>query len=282
MKNNFAYFIASYGKPYEIPTLDFLMHHTTGEYPVYIVVGTDDPKLKEYVYTIGEEHLLIFDKDDYIPYVDELGLYAETHKVCTYSRLAVNDFAKKLGIRYPVYMFDDIKSMQLRYRKSNGKIGSTTNFKVDDMINLYIDLLNSSEDIYLVGPPNSSFYIGVNEKQIYDYSTRFGNMFVYDIQKELEPYKSSTLEDMSIILYNNQVGKMSICPFGMQVDCRAPHTTKDSYGDMTRLEYVEHHAIITQSTMDLDKSNGNVIHYKNFTPKIIEKGKKKHGKKRLI
>ncbi len=280
MKNKFAYFIASYGKADCIPTLDMLVKHNH-KYPVYIVIGEDDPQLNIYK-SIYKDNLLIFDKGKYIPYVDDLGMYAQTHKVCTYSRLAVHDFASQLGYRYVGYLFDDIYNVQLRYKNSKGQISSTKDFDIDKMIDLYINLLNSSENIYIVGPPNSSFYIGVNENQIYNYSTRFGNMFVYDIQKELEPYKSSTLEDMSIILYNNQVGKMSICPFGMQVDCRAPHTTKDSYGDMTRLEYVEHHAIITQSTMDLDKSNGNVIHYKNFTPKIIEKGKKKHGKKRLI
>lgn len=273
-----AYFIASYGKPEYIPTFDFLMHHITGNYLVYIVIGKDDPKFEEYEQKYYDR-LLVFDKADYIPYVDDLGVYAKTHKVCTYSRLAVHEFAKQLGIRYPVYMFDDIESMQLRYRKSNGKIASTKDFCVDNMIDLYIDLLNSSKDIYIVGPPNSSFYIGVNEKQIYNYSTRFGNMFVYDIEKELEPFKSSVLEDMSIILYNNQVGKMSICPFGMQVNCRPPKVTGDSYGNMTKLEYNEHHGIISQSVIDLERPT---IPYVRFTPKIIEKGKKVHGKKRLI
>ena len=262
--NNFAYFIASYGKPYNMPTLEFL-RKLDAKYPVYIVIGTDDPKIDDYK-KVFPEHLLIFDKSDYIDKVDDLGVYAKTHKVCTYSRLAVLDFAKQLEIKYVGYLFDDIESIQLRYQLSNGKIASTKNFQIDRMIDLYINLLNSSKDIYIVGPPNSSFYIGVNSKMVDRYSTRYGNMFIYDVDRLLQPYKSSILEDMSIILYNNLVGKMSICPFGMQVNCRAPKVSSDCYKGMNVSEYYQHLVIIGQQQVNLNRPE---IHYKNFTPKII-------------
>ena len=98
------------------------------------------------------------------------------------------------------------------------------------------------------------------------YSTRYGNMFIYDVDKVLQPYKSSILEDMSIILYNNLVGKMSICPFGMQVNCRAPKASSDCYKGMNVSEYYQHLVIIGQQQVNLNRPE---IHYKNFTPKII-------------
>lgn len=275
-ENNFAYFIASYGKPELIPTYKALIDRGA-EYPIYIVIGQDDPKFTEY---LEYDNLLVFDKNNYLDLVDALGIYDKTHKVCTYSRLAVNDFAENLGYKYIGYLFDDIKSFDMRYVNSDGKIAGTSKFRIDDFMDMYINLLKSSDDIYIVGPPASSFYIGVNKSQARNYCTRFGNMFVYDIDKQLEPYKASMMEDMSIILYNNMVGKMSVCPFGLQVQCREPATTKDSYGSMSMSEYIQQKSIICGG-IDIGKCIPN-IPYKNFTPKIIDEKYRATSSKKLI
>ena len=276
MKNNFAYFIASYGKPEYIPTYEALKDRGA-EYPIYIVVGYDDPKLTMYINKY-EDNLYIFDKTNYLDKVDAIGVYNKTHKICTYSRLAVNDYADELGYKYVGYLFDDIKSFDMRYVNKEGKISATKNFKIDRFMDMYIDLLNSSDDIYIVGPPASSFYIGVNKSKSRDYCSRFGNMFVYDIDKQLEPYRASMMEDMTIVLDNNSRGKLSICPFGLQVQCREPATTKDSYGGMTLSEYIQQKSIMCGG-VEIGKSIPQ-IPYKNFIPKIIaEKYKTKKTNK---
>lgn len=275
-ENNFAYFIASYGKPEFIPTYKALKDRGA-EYPIYIVIGVDDPKFTDY---LDYDNLLVFDKDNYLDLVDALGVYDKTHKVCTYSRLAINDFAEDLGYKYVGYLFDDIKSFDMRYVNKEGKIAGTSKFKIDDFMDMYIDLLKSSDDIYIVGPPASSFYIGVNKSQVNNYCTRFGNMFVYDIDKQLEPYKASMMEDMSIILYNNMRGKMSICPFGLQVQCREPATTKDSYGNMSMSEYIQQKSIICGGE-EIGNSIPN-IPYKKFTPKIIDEKYRFVNNRKLI
>ena len=279
MKYNFAYFIASYGKPDNIMTLRQLQELKV-KYPIYIVVGKDDPKLAEYK-TTYKDNLLVFDKLSYIDKIDDVGMYAETHKVCTYSRLAVQDFAKRLSVKYVCYMFDDIKYFQLRYISKDHTVKSIRKFDFDKMMDMYIDLLKSSKDLIIVGPPNSSFYIGVNSTHADKYSTRYGNMFVYDTNNMPDVMRSSVLEDMDIILTNNKLGKMSICPFGLQVCCRDSHATDDSYNGMTKLEFLQHHVLLCQKPFSIDKP---MIPYANFTPKIIsEKHRKtstthKHGR----
>lgn len=272
--DKFAYFIASYGKPEYIPTVEALkvVH---AEYPIYIVVGTDDPKLDEY--KSRYENLLVFDKANYV--IDSIGTYITSNKICTYSRLAIDDFAKYLGIRYIGYMFDDIQKFRLRYDDC-GSIRGIKDFPLDRIIDMYIMLLNSSKDIYIVGPPQSSYYIGVNSDKAKSYTSRYGNFFIYDIKKKLEPYKASILEDMSIVMYNNMMGKLSICPFGLQVECRDPAMTKDSYGNMSRLEYYEHYAIIDSGYSVT--SIPATIHYKNYVPKIISDSAINKRKARLI
>ena len=131
---------------------------------------------------------------------------------------------------------------------------------------MYIKLLQSSDDLVLVGPPNSSFYIGVNSTCVDKYSTRYGNMFVYDSMKHFDVLRSSILEDMDIILANNRIGRMSICPFGLQVCCRDPHITSDCYKGMSKSEYYQHLVLLGRQPVSLKKP---IIPYTNFTPKII-------------
>ena len=262
--NKYAYFIASYGKPEFIPTLDAL-NRVHAKYPIYIVIGRDDPKFDEYV--AKYDNLLVFDKADFRPQIDCIGTYIKSDKICTYSRLAVDKFARDMGIRYVGYLFDDIKKFRLRYETKDHRISGLNDFPVDRVIDMYIMLLNASKDIYIVGPPQSSFYIGVNSDKVDKYTTRYGNFFIYDTEKELEPYRASILEDMSIVMYNNMMGKLSICPFGLQVECRDPAITKDSYGNMSRLEYYEHYAIIDGG--HTVTSIPATIHYKDYIPKII-------------
>lgn len=264
--NNVAYFIASYGKPNDMPTLKALQAVNVN-YPVYIVIGTDDPKLDEYKQTF-KGNLLVFDKADYIDQIDDVGMYAKTHKVCTYSRLAITDFAKNLGIQYVVYLFDDINYFQLRYVNKDRKVGSTRYFKLDKMIDMYIKLLNASPDIYFVSAPQSSFYIGITADRVdkYKYTVRNSNMLVYNVDKQPDVQRSSVLEDMDIVLSNNKVGKLSICPFGLQVCCRDPHSTADCYGDMSISEYYQHFVLIDNRPVNIKCLS---IPYKHFTPKII-------------
>lgn len=272
MIDNVAYFIPSYGKAKYIPTLELLRSYHVS-HPIYVVVGEDDPQL--YGYMDGADYkVLRFKKEDYYDKVDSVGTYNYTHKVCTYARQFIDEYAEANGIRYICFMFDDIESVQLRWQSKDDKICSTKKFDFERVIDAYIRFLNCSEHIGIVGPPSASYYIGIN-KDTYKFASHYGNMFVYDVKKPIGPYKASVLEDMTIVLDNNKRGNIGLYPFGMQVNCRAPMATGDCYKGITRLEYVEHHIILTNGTpQNYDKLR---IPYKNFTPKIISGHYKKGG-----
>lgn len=269
MSDKFAYFIPTYGKANNIPTLNLLRHYNVTDF-IYLVVGEDDPQLDEYIklYTNKDNViLLIFNKCDYYDKVDSLGAYNETHKVCTYARAFIDEYAIAHHIKYICFMFDDIESVQLRFIKDDNKIYSTKQFDFIATIDAYLDLLKSSESIGLVGPPSASYYIGINVEKSKTPATHYGNMFIYDVEKQIGPYKASVLEDMTIVLQNNIRGRICLCPFGLQVNCRAPMVTTDCYKGINRSEYVQHHVIMTNGTpMNYEKLS---IPYKNFTPKIV-------------
>lgn len=272
--NNFAYFIVSYGKPNNIKTLKELLRLNV-QYPIYIVIGADDPCVEEYQKQF-KSNLILFDKNDYIDKVDELGWYSITHKVCTYSRLAVEDYAETAGIEYIGYLFDDINKFALRYIKQ-GKVASISRFNLDMIIDMYIDLLNSSDKISIVGPPNSSFYIGISQDRQDDYSTRYGNFMIYSVKKQPKKYTASVLEDMHIILSENKVGNLSICPFGLHISADAPKITKDAYGDMSYLEWLEQYSILMGITVSAANPQ---IKYSKFTPMIVDEKWRKTNKRK--
>ena len=261
--NNAAYFIASYGKPDNILTVKTLLKHKA-EYPIYIVVGKDDPRLEEYEKI---DNVFVFDKNDY--HIDSLGSYRETKKICTYSRPAIYDLAKKLGVKYIVYLYDDIIKFTLRYAEGD-KVKSTSNFKIDLLVDMYIDLLNSSDKIYFTGPPCSSFYTGIKGDRKNTYTQKFANMIVYDVDKQFEPYKINVIEDLTMIMDNNERGKLSVCPFGLRLDCRPPLASGDSYGGMSMSEYLQQKSIMCGGIDIQEKRRDMHVPYAKHMPKIID------------
>lgn len=269
-KNDFAYFILGYGKPDNISTLELLKKYKV-KYPIYIVVGEDDPQFDKYLAN-KDLNVIIFKKEDYFDRVDELGSYRDTHKVCTYARQFVDDYAKEHGIKYACILFDDILDLRYRYIVGN-KVLSTNNFDFNSLIDKYVDLLNCSKNIVLVGPPSSSYYIGISKQKAEDLASHYGNMFIYDVSKPIGPFTASVLEDMTIVLRNSQRGGLGIFPFGLQVVCREPMATGDCYNGMSWLEYVEHHVIMTGCTKQ--NYNSLKIPYNKFKPKLLSEVYKK-------
>ena len=138
------YFILSYNKPDKIPTLEML--HSYGIYDdVYVVVGYDDPSVEEYR---KMDNTLIFDKDLVADKVDSLGTYAKTLKLCTYARVFVDEYAKEHNMRYICVLFDDIMSVEIRYRDDE-YIRSSREFDLRKALTYYAELLELNEHIYM-------------------------------------------------------------------------------------------------------------------------------------
>ena len=260
--DDLTFFILTYNRDAVVPTLEVLHKYNIFD-NVYLVVGKDDPKLNEIVARY-KDLVLIFDKATVQHDVDSIGSYRNTLKLCTYARVFVDKYAMCNGLRYICILFDDIHSLQLRYEDC-GKIKSSKNFDLKSLLCQYIDLLNSNQNVYMVGPPSSSFYIGCNVDTLNKIATHYGNMIIYDTKKPLIRYKASVLEDMTIVLYNSMIGHIGLFPFGLQVNCRKAGVTSDAYMNISKHEYVQQWQIMTR-TFNNDKL---VIPYSKFIPKIV-------------
>lgn len=255
-------FILVYNRENVIPTLEVL-HRFDIKDNIYLVVGSDDPKL-DCIRRIYGNSVLVFDKRTYADVIDAIGMYRKTLKICTYARAFIDDYANRHNMRYICILFDDIESIQLRYIRNN-KVCSTKKFNLKLVFDEFIDLLNSSASIYMTGPPGSSFYMGCNSATASKLSTHYGNMLIYDITKPVGPYKASVIEDMSIVLFNSMIGHIGIFPFGLQINCRPAKVTDSAYSGVSDIEYNQQKAIMTNQFF----ADNVYIPYKNFIPKII-------------
>ena len=264
MCDKLNFFILVYNRPADIPTLNVLLTRGIKD-DIYLVVGKDDPHLDRTINNFRAQNVLVFDKADVADEVDSLGTYRQTLKLCTYARVFVDRYAKEHNLKYICLLFDDIKSIKLRYIDGD-VVRSTAEFDLKAVLCQYIDLLNCSDSVYMVGPPGSSAYIGCKPEHMSKVPTHYANMLIYDTTKPIGPYTASVVEDMSILLHNSMVGHVGLFPMGIQVNCRDAGATEDAYSGITKSEYLQQYAIMTRSAVCYDKPR---ILYTRFIPKIL-------------
>ena len=258
-------FILVYNRCNVIPTLNVLKKCGVQKDDIYLVVGNDDPQFNSVVQNFNDYNVLEFDKQDVADAVDSIGSYRNTLKLCTYARVFIDDYAKQIGLKYVCIIFDDIKSIKYRYI-DNGVVRSVDAFNLPEILKQYIELLNCNDNVYMVGPPGSSAYIGCKPESMYKVPTHYANMLIYSVNKPIGPYSANVLEDMTIILNNSIIGHIGLFPMGVQINCRDAGATDDAYCGISIAEYLQQYAIMTRTQINPDNIK---ISYVNFIPKIL-------------
>lgn len=112
MKDQFAVFILSFGRPENVKTYQTLRKSGfTGK--IYIICSEDDPTLNDYKRLYPNE-ILTFNKEDYINKFDIADNFTEKN-VVVYARNSTFDIAEKLGIEYFLVLDDDYSMFNFRF-----------------------------------------------------------------------------------------------------------------------------------------------------------------------
>ena len=112
MRNDFAAFILSHGRPDNVLTYRNLRRcGYTG--PIYIIVDNEDQKIQRYYENYGEQ-VIVFDKAFYATRVDECDNFND-RRTPLYARSACFDIAKQLGITYFIQLDDDYSNFNYRF-----------------------------------------------------------------------------------------------------------------------------------------------------------------------
>ena len=140
MRNDFAVFILTHGRPDNVKTYETLKRlGYTGK--IYIVIDNEDKTADEYYERYGEQ-VLMFDKLAVSKTFDTADNFQERRTV-VYARNACFQLAEYLGVKYFLELDDDYTSFQWRYVEGR-KLKITECKQLDRLFSLMIDFLEES------------------------------------------------------------------------------------------------------------------------------------------
>lgn len=115
MRNDFAIFILTHGRPTAQHTMSTLINLGYSG-TIYLVVDDTDNTLNDYLNTY--DNVIVFDKNHYINSID-VATNNPMFKSILYGKCAAEDIAKELGLKAFAVVDDDLVGFRFRYAEDN-------------------------------------------------------------------------------------------------------------------------------------------------------------------
>lgn len=281
MRDDFAVFICTHGRPDEQLTLKALLDSGyTGKY--YLVLDDTDTTIQQYIDNYGVEHLLVFDKNHYIN-TSDTGSNNPVYKCILYAKDAVEDIARDMNLSAFVLADDDILRFRHRYIQ-NDKLFSELAVDMDSILNVYIDYMLSA-DITTLGFGNSYIYIGgkAGLKDSILVNRRFTYNFIVRNTKHDVKWKSEMNEDSITPILCSKQGQLWLQLYHVQFDmkeCDAGATggMSEVYANMDKFKRYAHFLLYNPDSVYMIERFGKFTHTFNRKltfPKVISSKYKK-------
>lgn len=161
MRNDFAVFILTHGRPNNVKTLNTLKKcGYTGRY--YMIIDNEDSTENEYHKNFGSDHVIQFDKLAISKTFDTADL-SNDRRTIVYARNASFDIAEKLKLKYFLELDDDYT--EFRFRKNvNGSLKSIYCRHLDLLFEAMIDFLDCANIASVALAQTGDFIGGTNSK----------------------------------------------------------------------------------------------------------------------
>ena len=152
-----AIFILSHQRADRVETYSTLESSGANMDNVFVVIDDEDTQHTSYLERFGE-HLIVFNKQIYVETVDTLET-AKLRASAVYARNAVEDIARCKVLDAFVVFDDDITNLRFRWIEDDKAKSLKLNTKLDDVLNLYMEYLVSS-NIATISFEHCMFYLG--------------------------------------------------------------------------------------------------------------------------
>lgn len=205
MRNDFAIFILTHGRPNKVVTLDTLVKSGNTN-KVYLVVDNEDSLLDSYYANFGKSNVIVFDKKKKSTEFDTMDL-SDDRRAIVYARNACFDIAEKLGIRYFLELDDDYTVF--RSRVWDGKKLATWYLRdFDAVVDEMLEFLDTSGAITVAFSQTGDFIGGVGSKVYKERLTRKAmNSFFCDTTKRFD-FIGRINEDVNTYVLLGSRGKL--------------------------------------------------------------------------
>lgn len=160
MRNDFAVFILSHGRPNNVITLNTLKKaNYTGKW--YIIIDNEDKTADKYYKKYGADKVIMFDKLEFSKKFDTADLSQERRTV-VYARNACFEIADKLGLTYFLELDDDYNKFSYR-KEIDGMLTQRVDVKqADKMFELMIEFLEKTQALTVAFGQGGDYIGGLN------------------------------------------------------------------------------------------------------------------------
>lgn len=216
MKNNYAVFILTHGRPNSVKTYKTLRNcGYTGK--IYLVIDSDDKNKQDYLNKYKSE-VIIFDKKDYKGTFDIMDNF-DNDKVIVFARNALYKIARELNLDYFFEYEDDYSAFYHRYALGNVlKSISITNM---DLVYKYmIEFLDSSKVSTLAFVQGGDLIGGKDSLISNNYKRKAMNTFVFKVNENPEEdllFLGRMNDDVNTYLNYGKIGKLFFQTTNIQV-----------------------------------------------------------------
>ena len=159
MRDDFAVFILTHGRPDNVITLETLKKlHYKGKY--YLVIDNEDSKAEQYYKNFGEDKVVMFDKLQIAKEFDTVDNCPD-RKTVVYARNACFKIAKEKGLKYFLELDDDYNEFMVRYQ--DGDILRKARLSdIHKLFNLMINFLEKSGALTVALAQGGDYIGGTN------------------------------------------------------------------------------------------------------------------------
>ena len=205
--SDFAAFILCHGRPERTPTWESLRKYGyTG--PIYIICDDEDNTLQEYIDVYGEEWVKIFNKDEMLNYFDPMDTTGDK-RCAVYARNACYMIANNLGLKYFCQFDDDYVGIPYRWSEDDDVLYRSKRANLDDVIEAYIEFLETNENIYSVAFAQPGDLIGGANSRLYinKYRRKCMNSWICKTDRILQ-FNGTMNDDTNCFTLNGSRGKL--------------------------------------------------------------------------
>lgn len=169
MRDDFAIFILTHGRPYNILTAKTLK--TCGNTnKIYYVIDDEDKYADRYFWNFGEENVIMFDKKKKSLEFDTMDL-SDDRRAIVYARNACFDIAKDLGLKYFLELDDDYTTFRSRLFDGE-KLNTVYVRDFDSIVDAMLEFLDTTNALTVAFSQTGDFIGGIGSKVYKERLTR--------------------------------------------------------------------------------------------------------------
>lgn len=229
VKNNFAVFILTHGRPNDCITYNTLRKYGyTGK--VYFLLDNEDGTIKQYEKKFGKKNILVFNKKEVAKYTDRGDNFKKLNTVL-FARNILNTIAKQNKIKYFISLDDDYNDFRYKIDNNFDYIPRYGIKNLDKIFELLLDYYKSVPKLLCLSIAQGGDFFGGVMNESDGTKRKCMNFYLCDVDRPFEFYGRMN-DDVNTYMLNGSRGGLFITIPFLALQQKATQKTKGGLTDM--------------------------------------------------